>query len=249
MEFQPAIPPGTPAPPEAFYTGLDLAARAPAQRPYVIANFISSADGKATADGRSAPLGSPGDRATFHLLRTQVDAVVAGTRTMFIENYGPLAKEPRLSDIRVAEGRAPQPLGVAISRSGTIPFEIPLFANGDSRVAVYGPPGLEVPETAAEVIVHELGEGEGALAGVLSSLRADHGVGSLLCEGGPSLFSALLAADLVDELFLTFASKLVGGDGGSITTGAPLHELRDLRLVRALEQDGTLFLRYARDRG
>ena len=74
-------------------------------------------------------------------------------------------------------------------------------------------------------------------------------MGSLLCEGGPSLFSALLVADLVDELFLTFAPKLVGGDAVSITTGAPLDELRDLQLVRALEQDGTLFLRYACDRG
>lgn len=249
MEFQPAIPPGTPASPEAFYTGLDLAARAPAQRPYVIANFISSADGKATAEGRTAPLGSPGDRAAFHLLRTQVDAVLAGNRTMFIENYGPLAKEPRLSEIRVRDGRAPQPLGVVISRSGTIPFDIPLFADGNSRVAVYGPAALEVPETAADVIVHELGSGDTALSDVMSSLRVDHGVGSLLCEGGPSLFSALLLDGLVDELFLTIAPKLVGGDSMTITTGQPLDELAALRLVCALEQDGTLFLRYARDRG
>jgi hypothetical protein len=70
MEFQPLIPPGPPAPPEAFYTGLGLSDRAPAERPYVVANFISSADGKATADGRTASLGSPGDRSAFHLLRT-----------------------------------------------------------------------------------------------------------------------------------------------------------------------------------
>jgi len=70
-------------------------------------------------------------------------------------------------------------------------------------------------------------------------------VRSLLCEGGPSLFSALLLDGLVDELFLTFAPKLVGGDGMTITTGRPLDELADLRLVQALEQDGTLFLRYA----
>jgi riboflavin biosynthesis pyrimidine reductase len=246
MEFQPAIPPGPPCPPEAFYTGLDLGDRARADRPYVIANFISSADGKATADGRTAPLGSPGDRAAFHLLRTQVDAVVAGTRTLLIENYGPLAKEPRLSDLRVSEGRQAQPLGVVISRSGTIPFEIPLFADPASRVAVYGPPGLDVPNTAAEVIVHELGPDDGALAGVLGSLRADHGVRSLLCEGGPSIFGALLSADLVDELFLTFAPKVVGGDAAGITTGAPPEEPMDVRLVCALEQDGTLFLRYAR---
>jgi riboflavin-specific deaminase-like protein len=249
MEFQPAIPPGPPARPEAFYTGLDLAARAPAERPYVVANFISSLDGKATADGRTAALGGPGDRAAFHLLRTEVDAVLAGNRTMFIENYGPLAKEPRLSELRVRAGRRPQPLGVVISRSGTVPFEIPLFADADSRVAVYGPPGLEVPDTAAEVIVHELTRDEGALGGVLRSLRADHDVRSLLCEGGPSLFSALLLEDLVDELFLTLAPKLVGGDSMTITTGVPLDELADLRLVTALAREGTLFLRYARAGG
>jgi riboflavin-specific deaminase-like protein len=245
MEFQPAIPPGPPAPPAAFYTGLDLSDWAPADRPYVIANFIASADGKATADGRTAPLGSPGDRAAFHLLRTEVDAVLAGNRTMFIENYGPLAKEPRLSELRVRGGRQPQPLGVVVSRSGTIPFEIPLFADADSRVAVYAPADTELPDCAAEVTHHVLSSGDGALAGVMSSLRADHGVRSLLCEGGPSLFSALLIDGLVDELFLTFAPKLVGGDSVAITTGRPLDELADLRLVHALEQDGTLFLRYA----
>ncbi len=245
MEFQPAIPPGPPASPEAFYTGLALGDRAPAGRPYVVANFISSADGKATADGRTASLGSPGDRAAFHLLRTEADAVLAGTRTMFIENYGPLAKEPRLSELRVRAGRAPQPLGVVISRSGTIPFDIPLFADPDSSVAVYAPADIDVPDTAAEVTMHELETGDDALTAVMSSLRTDHGVRSLLCEGGPSLFSALLLESLVDELFLTLAPKLVGGDSMTITTGVPLDELADLRLVTALEQDGTLFLRYA----
>jgi 5-amino-6-(5-phosphoribosylamino)uracil reductase len=249
MEFQPAIPPGPPGPPEAFYTGLGLSERAPAGRPYVIANVIASADGKAAADGRTAPLGSPGDRAAFHLLRTEVDAVLAGTRTMFVEGYGPLAKNQELSDLRVRAGRPPQPLGVVISRSGTIPFEIPLFANADSRVAVYAPPGTDVPETAAEVILHELSTGADGLAAVMRSLRTDHDVRSLLCEGGPSLFSALLLDDLVDELFLTLAPKLVGGDEVGVTTGRPLDQLADLRLVHALEQDGTLFLRYACARG
>ncbi len=249
MEFQPAIPPGPPAPPEAFYTGLDLGNRAPAGRPYVVANFIASADGKATAEGRTAPLGSPGDRAAFHLLRTEVDAVLAGTRTMFIENYGPLAKEPRLSELRVRAGRGPQPLGVVISRSGTVPFDIPLFADAASHVAVYTPASTDIPETAAKVTVHELPEGDEGLAEIMRSLRVDHGVRSLLCEGGPSLFSALLLDGLVDELFLTLAPKLVGGDGMTITTGRPLDELADLRLVAALEQDGMLFLRYASDRG
>jgi riboflavin biosynthesis pyrimidine reductase len=132
-----------------------------------------------------------------------------------------------------------------ISRSGTVPFDIPLFSDAPSHIVVYAPPDLQVPDCAAEVTVHELGPGAGAMAGAMRSLRVDHGVRSLLCEGGPSLFSALLAAGLVDELFLTLAPKLVGGDSLSVTTGRPLDEIADLRLVRALEQDGTLFLRYA----
>ncbi len=245
MEFQPLIPPGPPAPPEAFYTGLGLSDRAPAERPYVVANFISSADGKATADGRTASLGSPGDRSAFHLLRTEVDAVLAGTRTLFIENYGPLAKEPRLSELRVSAGREPQPLAVVISRTSTIPFDIPLFADAASRVALYAPAGTTPPDCPAQVTVHEVGSGDESLGDAMRSLRSDHGVRSLLCEGGPSLFSAMLADGLVDELFLTVAPKLVGGDGMGITTGRPLDELAGVRLVCALEQEGTLFLRYA----
>ena len=54
-------------------------------------------------------------------------------------------------------------------------------------------------------------------------LRADHGVRSLLCEGGPTVFGALLTEGLVDELFLTLAPKLVGGgDEPAITAGPEL---------------------------
>jgi riboflavin biosynthesis pyrimidine reductase len=244
--FQPAIPPGPPAPPETFYTGLGLGDAAPDERPYVVCNFVASADGKASAQGRTALLGGPGDREMFHLLRTQVDAIVAGTGTLRVERYGALTREPRFADIRVAEERAPHPLAVVISRSGGIPFEIPLFAAPESRVAVYTPSEIAVPDSAARVTVHALGSEAGDLGVVLGSLRHEHGVRSLLCDGGPMLFSALLAAGVVDELFLTLAPTIVGGNELGVTQGEPLPDLISLRLVRALEYDGTLFLRYAR---
>ncbi|MFL5861765.1 MAG: RibD family protein [Solirubrobacteraceae bacterium] len=246
MLFHPAIPPGPAATPDTFYTQLRLGNAAPQSRPYVVCNFVSSADGKATARGRTALLGGEGDRTMFHLLRTQVDAILAGTGTLRVERYGPLAREPRLVDIRVTEGRAPQPLGVVISRSGDIPFDIPLFASPESRVVIYAPQTVEVPQCLAEVTAHDLPPVEGELAGVLHSLRHEHDVRSLLCEGGPTMFASLLAHDLVDELFLTIAPTLVGGDELGITRGESLPGLIQLRLVRALEHEGTLFLRYAR---
>jgi riboflavin biosynthesis pyrimidine reductase len=246
MLFERAIPAGPPASPESLFTGLDLARRAGSSRPYVVCNFVASADGKATAAGRTAQLGNAGDRVAFHLLRTQVDAVLAGTGTLRVERYGALVRQPQLAEIRLAEGRAAQPLAVIVSRSGRVPFEIPLFSDGGSRVALYAPAEAVVPTCAAEVTVHELTAERGVMAGVLRSLRDEHDVRSLLCEGGPSLFNAMLAEGLIDELFLTLASTLVGGGELGITAGAALPAPLPMRLVSAFEHGGDLFLRYRR---
>jgi riboflavin biosynthesis pyrimidine reductase len=246
MLFARAIPPGPAGSPESFYTGLDLGARAGPDRPYVISNFVSTADGKATADGRTASLGGEGDRAAFHLLRTQVDAVLAGTGTLRVERYGVITRNDRLGEIRRSEGRATEPLAVVISRSGRIPFEIPLFSDSRSRIVLYVPSGTEVPDCAADVTVHEIDAAGDPIAAALRSLRHDHGVSSLLFEGGPTMFNAMLSENLVDELFLTVAPTLVGGDELGITAGPSLGHALPLRLVWALEQDGHLFLRYAR---
>lgn len=247
MEFQRAIPPGPPAAPEELYTGLGLEERAPADRPYVVCNFVASADGKATAEGRTALLGGDGDRAMFHLLRTQVEAILAGTGTLRVERYGALVRNEDMAAIRIREGRQPQPLAVVISRSGRVPYEIPLFSDARSRVALYAPadaPGGEPPgDLAADITRHPAPDGD--LATVMRSLRRDHDVRSLLCEGGPALFNAMLAAGLVDELFLTLAPALVGGRELGITSGADLSGVVPLRLVWAYEREGHLFLRYA----
>ena len=215
----------------------------------MICNFVASADGKATVNGRSGPLGSSdGDRASFHLLRTQVDAVLTGTETMRVERYGRMVREERLAEIRVGEGREPQPLAVTISRSGRIPFEIPLFADPESRVALYAPAGISAPaDCVAAVRMHALPDGFlGELGAVMRSLADDHGVRSLLLEGGPVLFGAMLAEDLVDELFLTLAPALAGGAERVLTTGPPLPGPLALELRWVLERHGYLFLRYAR---
>lgn len=246
MRFQRAIPPGPPVAPESCYTGLGLADHAPADRPYVVCNFVTTADGKATAEGKTGLLGGEGDRAVFHLLRTQVDAVLAGTGTLSVERYGVLIRDEGLAATRRAEGRPDQPLAVVVSRSGRIPFEIPLFDDLRVRVALYAPPDAVVPALAAEVIRHDLARSADGLAGILRSLRIDHGVRSLLCEGGPALFEAMLAEDLVDELFLTLAPAIVGGRELGITTGAVLADLLPLRLIWVLEHEGNLFLRYSR---
>jgi riboflavin-specific deaminase-like protein len=246
IQLQRAIPPGPPEAPETLYTGLRLGDSAPADRPYVVCNFVSSADGKATAKGRTALLGGEADRTVFHLLRTQADAILAGTETLRTERYGVMIRDQGLSQIRLNEGRSAQPIAVVITRSGRVPFDIPLFADADSRVALYAPAGIDVPACEAHVDVHQISADGSELTQALRSLRRDHAVRSLLCEGGPALFTAMLAEGLIDELFLTLAPTIVGGAELGITTGQALDELLPLRLMWALAHDGALFLRYAR---
>ena len=225
--------------------GLRLAEQAGSERPYTIVNFIASADGRATFQGRSAPLGDPVDREMFHGLREQAEAVMAGTHTIRIERYGRMTRDHERRDRRVRAGREPEPLACVVTRRGDVPTEAPIFSEPEARVVVFGPGELELGELAAAVEVVRLDPGELTLTTVMRRLRWDFGIRSLLCEGGPTLFNALLQERLVDELFLTLAPKLSGGGSApAVTSGPELPELQPLELAWALEHAGNLYLRY-----
>jgi 5-amino-6-(5-phosphoribosylamino)uracil reductase len=68
----------------------------------------------------------------------------------------------------------------------------------------------------------------------------------VLSEGGPSFNGALVAAGLVDEVSLSVAPALVGGPSARIAHGPDAVGVERLLLRRVLEDEGYLFLRYAR---
>jgi 5-amino-6-(5-phosphoribosylamino)uracil reductase len=206
-------------------------------RPYTIANFVSSADGRAAVSGRSAPLSDEGDRALFHALRERVDAVMVGTGTLRTERYGALIRDEEACRRRVERGLEPQPLACLVTRSGALPLDIPLFSQ--ARVLVFAVEPIDGLETVT------LDPTELTLTAVMRHLSADHGIRSLLCEGGPTLFGSLIHEGLVDELFLTLAPKLAGGGTApTISSGAELAEPAGLEIRSVLERSGALFLRF-----
>ena len=116
-------------------------------------------------------------------------------------------------------------------------FDAVMIGAGTMRAERYS--GLE-----KRLVVVESGpDGRVDLTALLRSLR-EEGVRALLCEGGPTLHGALQTAGLVDELFLTIAPKLVGGEAPRIVEGAALPETTDLELAWLLEHEGELFARY-----
>jgi riboflavin-specific deaminase-like protein len=229
--------------------GLDYRTQAPVGRPYAFANMIGTADGKATIGGRAGPLGNEADRELFQELRTVPDAILVGSGTLRAERYGRLVRDPALRERRVQRGLDPDPLGCVVTRSGELPFDIPLFSEPGSRVVVYTSAEHPFPETAAAVEVVRMPADELTMSAALGRLRTDHGVRSLLCEGGPAVLASLLAEDLLDELFLSIAPKLAGGrDVPTVVDGAGLPEPAELGLVWAFESEGYLFLRYVTKR-
>src|SRR5919201_3035953 len=101
--------------PEELASGLRLGERAPAGRPYLALNMISTLDGKATIDWRTRGISSELDRELFHHLRTQADAVMVGAGTARVERYGRIAKSEELRAKREREGLARDPLAVVVS--------------------------------------------------------------------------------------------------------------------------------------
>ena len=226
-------------------SGLGLGDLAPPGRPYLVVNFVASADGKATFEGRSGKLGGDADSALFHRLRTQADAVLVGSGTLRAERYGRIVRDPELRAAREAEGLAPDPLACVVSRSLSLPVDIPLFQDPEQRTIVITSSDERLEGVGPGVSVERLRAEELTLTSALQLLHDRHAVRSVLCEGGPRLFGALLGEELVDELFLSLAPRIAGGgESPTIIEGMPLAELLELELVWVLEAEGELFIRY-----
>jgi riboflavin-specific deaminase-like protein len=221
---------------------LDFAESTGPERPYVLMNFAATADGRATIDGRSGPIGTRTDMEMLQRLRTCSDAVMIGAGTMRAERYGRMVPDPEFRAYRESRGLSHDPIAVLVSNRMDLPWEAGLFTEGEGSVVILTASDEDPPDTATEVEVVRY-EDSVDMTRAMEWLRKERDVGSLLCEGGPTLHGELQARGLVDELFLTIAPKLAGREERSILT-APLPDVLELQLAWLLESEGELFTRY-----
>jgi riboflavin-specific deaminase-like protein len=221
---------------------LDLASRAPRDRPYVVVNMVSTLDGRAALEGNTRGLGGEQDRRLFHLLRAGGDALLVGAGTARVERYGDAVRDDELRAVRERHGLDPVQPTVIVSARLVLPSDLPLLQSPGAPVIVATAADHELEGVRADVTYERTADD---LPLLLARLRSEHGIRSLVCEGGPTLLSHLLAANLVDELFLSLAPKLAGGgDEPTITSGPALPEPADAELVWLCEHDGELFTRW-----
>ncbi len=230
--------------------GLRNPHRATPERPLVVLNMISTADGRASLGGRSGPISDRADRALFHELRGVVDGVLVGAGTVRAERYGRMIPDAARRELRRRRGLSEEPLACIVSGRLALDEDVPLLREPSARVAILTASAASLPAAAASVeYVRTVDGGRLDLAAALEQLRARFDVQSLLCEGGPHLALQLLEADLLDELLLSLSPLLAGGEpsGGEalrILAGAELEPPAELELLAVLRSDSRLFLRY-----
>ncbi len=221
-----------------------------ADRPWIRANMVASADGAAALAGRSGGLGGPADRMVFYLLRSLADVILVGAGTARAERYKP-ARESRLW-VGLRDGRPPAPAIALVSGSLDLGGCEPLLSDAQTIVlttaaAAAGAGGTGARTGQARIVVAgerrvDLGQAVAALVSL--------GFRQILTEGGPRLLAQLAQAGLVDELCLTTSPVLAAGTASRIVASDPAADRPDavtgLVLAHVLTDAGFLLSRYVK---
>ncbi|BBZ38698.1 pyrimidine reductase family protein [Mycobacterium conspicuum] len=218
---------------------------------WVRANFITSVDGGATADGTSGGLGGPGDKLIFNVLRELADVIVVGAGTVRMEGYSGARPPVAQRMHRQARGQSEVPPLAIVTKSGRLDRDMPVFTRTEvppliCTSAAAGDETRRLLAGVAEVLDCSGDDPAGVdEAALLAALRG-RGLRRILTEGGPMLLGSFIQRDLLDELCLTIAPYVVGGLARRIATG-PGQVQTPMRCAHVLSDDaGFLYARYVR---
>ena len=202
----------------------------PEERPWIYSNFVQTLDGILSLGGDEAGGADiselPEDRWLMDLLRAHADAVILGMGTLREERRmrrprprGPVFRimDPGMQQLR-AKLRPRRERNILVSAKAE--FQMSDYAVFDGEhvdvtvltthegakrlIAQPVSPAVDI------VAVDELIGGGLNLADAVAILHERYGIRYLLCEGGPMLYSAMLVAGLIDEMFVTVSPIEVG---------------------------------------
>ena len=252
---------------------------APEERPYCIANFVSTLDGVVSfnlpgqSEGAQISNWNEEDRFIMGLLRASADAVVVGSGTLQAAgphgSWLPEAVYPTAKDLyqkyRTEVLRKPEyPLVVIVTRTGELDLTSAVFHTPRTRVLILTTEEgkLRLSQSGSEalssVVVKSLSTAGERISpsAILTLLRQEAGVELLLHEAGPTLFGEFVAGGFMDELFLTVAPQIAGRDTMHLRPGLVANVQFSpatapwWKLISAKNATDYLFLRYqAVDRG
>ncbi|MCV7348338.1 pyrimidine reductase family protein [Mycolicibacterium rhodesiae] len=222
-----------------------------AERCVVRGNMIASLDGGASTDGTSGGLGGAGDRRLFRVLRELADVIVVGAGTAHGEGYSGAQMTVAQRGNRQRRGQSEVPPIALVTRSGRVDNDWPVLTRTEvpplvlTCADVAADTGTRLGD-AAEVVACSGDDSAEVDPAVALAALAERGLRRALCEGGPTLMGTFIDHGLLDELCLTTAPVLVGGEAPRIVGGAGqvLTAMRRTHLMS--DAEGYLYGRYTR---
>ncbi len=180
-----------------------------AKEPFVIGKTAMSLDGRiATSTGESQWITSPESRRAGHWIRAEADAIIVGAGTIITDDPALTARLD--DDVR-------RPLRVVLDSTARTPPGAKVFERGGAGAVLATTNAAPFERLCAfermgvEPLILPADEaGRPDLASLLGALHA-RDVYSAMVEGGGALLGAFFDADLLDELHLFVAPKLIGG--------------------------------------
>ncbi len=222
------------------------------QRPFVSINMAASVDGKITSARREYPrLTSRHDRNRMDRLRAESDCVVVGAGTLRADDPNLHVRNPALMDYRRSLGKPDGLLKVVVTASLDLDPQGRFASNPDGGglvvATVDSAPADRVAVWNERAEVWRLGAERVDLPRLLDRL-ADRGIQRLLLEGGGRLNWDFIAADLVDEINVTVAPTLLGGENAPTLlegSGFSMDQQKRLRLIDLTRAGDELFCRWS----
>ena len=207
-------------------------------------NFVTTLDGSIQGpDGRSGTINNETDSLVFALQRALADVILAGAGTARAEGYRPASTRPELVPLREAAGLTGDPPIAVVTASGSVSDA--LLADPASIVLTTTSGARELAGRAAHVV--DCGRDTVDMVTAVETL-AGFGHRRITCEGGGTLAGELTSAGQVDELCLTWAPFLRGGDPQRLLGEHPLASMVALRPASLLmDESGYLLGRWLVD--
>jgi 2,5-diamino-6-(ribosylamino)-4(3H)-pyrimidinone 5'-phosphate reductase len=179
----------------------------------------------------------------LHLFRQRAsaDAVLIGHTSLKRDNVR-FGLPPEMQETRVKRGQSRSPLRVIVSNEGRIDHRLNIFQSNISPIIIFSTkrmPQKYQRTLEKKTTLHLSNTKNVNLSAMLQTLRKKYKVRTVACEGGPTLFRALLERELIDQLNLTIVPYMFGGAQAPTVTGvskeflpASVHcSLRDMRTV------------------
>ncbi|BEP14105.1 hypothetical protein acdb102_24160 [Acidothermaceae bacterium B102] len=219
-----------------------------ADRPYTVLSCGMSIDGY--LDGATPERLSMSNAADFDRVdgvRSTCEAILVGAATVRNDNPRLLVRSVSRRAERVARGVCGSPMKVTVTEHGKLDPYADFFVTGDAPKLIYcATPAVDETRDRLGSVATVIDGGAPVKMSHLSENLYARGVRRLLVEGGGTMHTQFLTADLADELHLVVAPFFVGdsrarrfvGDGrfpwnpGRRATLAGVCQIGDVVLLR-----------------